>query len=156
MPVVCDTVYYSNNDEVRLYLNKNISRYVSLNPYSISSTGIKDENGNAVTLSGSVYFTPEADCGLYDISIANIWFKSGDATYYAQPQSGPCDVEVRIVNSSTETKTATLCISAVDTSGVSRLLKEEEVSLASNTEIIKGFSGLAFFSGERLDITLKK
>ena len=156
VPVVYDTVYYSNHDEVRIYLNNDISRYVSLSPYVITSTGVKDEDGNVVTLSDSVYFTPEEDCELYDISIANVWFKSGDTTYYTQPVKGPCDVEVRVVNASTETKTATLNILAIGTNGTSRLLKAEEITLSSNTEITKGFSGLTFFSGEKLDITLVK
>lgn len=156
VPAVCDAVYLSNQREVRLYLSKDIAKYVSLSPYTITSTGLMDTDGNAVTLSNSVYFTPEADCELYDISIANVWFKLGDATYYAQPNSGPCDVNIRIVNSSSEEKTATLRISAIGTNGTSRVLKEEQIILAKNTETTKGFSGLTFFSGEKLDITLIK
>ncbi len=156
VPVVCDAVYVSDKSEVRLYLTKDIAKYVSLNPYSITSTGVKDTDGGAVTLSGQVYFTPENDCELYDISIANIWFKNGDATYYSQPAEGPCDVNVRIVNSSSEEKTATLKISAIGTDLSSRPLGQEEITLGANEEITKGFKSLSFFRGEQVEIELIK
>lgn len=151
IPVVADTLYLSNSKEIRLYLNESIENYVSLSPYNITSMGVKDTEGGEVSFSEQVYFNPENDCELYDISIANVWFKSGDATYYVQPTTGPCDVYLRIVNSSAQEKNATLRISAG-----SRILKEEIVTLAANTEITKSFKGLSFFEGEKIEILLVK
>lgn len=155
-PTVVKTVYFPTENEVRLYLSKDIKNSVSLNSYKVTSTGIKSTDKKEVSLSQSVYFTPEEKCELYDISVANIWFKSGESTYYAQPKNGPCDVYVRIVNASGETKEATLKISAAGKNGTERVLKEEKIKLLSNEETTKGFKELSFFDGEKIDISLIK
>ncbi|MBR2500588.1 MAG: hypothetical protein IKL09_08230 [Clostridia bacterium] len=156
MPVVDDAVYHASIGEVRLYLNDNIADYISLNPYKITSKGLKDTAGNTVLISSEAYFTPEEETELYDICIANVWFKQNDLICYVQPNAGPCDVFVRVLNSSYEPKIATLKISAIGTDGKARLLKEEEVTLQRETEITKGYEELTFFEGEKLDIKLVK
>ncbi len=154
VPVVEDAVYHASANEVRLYLSDGIEGNTS--PYTITSENVEDTDGNPVELSGESYFISEETADLYDISIANIWFKNGDATYFTQPKSGSCDVHVRVVNSSYESKTATLQILAVGTGGDSRAISKEEITLARETEITKVYEDLTIVEGEKLDIKLLK
>lgn len=156
-PVVAKASYIPTNNEVRLYLNSELANYVSLNPYTVTSKGLKNIDGEAVALSENVYFTPENDCELYDISIVNVWYMKNGATLYSKPASGPFDLKVRVVNSSNETKSVRLMIRAIGSDGESqRVLAEENISLASGSKVTKEFEALEFFEGETVDVVLEK
>ncbi len=156
VPVVGDVTYLPANGEVRVYLTDKISEHLSLSPYLITSTNLKNIDGGAVTLSENVYLSFENECNLYDISIVNVWYKKDGATLYKAPENGPCDLSVRVLNSSNESKTACLKICAKGSSEASRLLAEADISLASEQETTKDFTALEFFKGEMIEVYLEK
>ncbi|MBR2500433.1 MAG: hypothetical protein IKB60_05085 [Clostridia bacterium] len=156
VPVVGDISYLPADGEVRVYLTDKISEHVTLNPYLVSSTNLKNIDGGAVSLSESVYLNFESDCDLYDISIVNVWYKKDGVALYKAPESGPCDLSVRVLNSSNKSKTACLKICTKGSNEASRLLAEENISLTSEQETIKDFTALEFSEGEMIEVYLEK
>lgn len=134
VPVIKEVCYFPIQGEVRIYLTDEIENYDSASQFSITSSGVKDVENNAVSLTAQAYFTPESKCDLYDLTVANLKFKAGGATLYTQPKEGDCDITVRVVNAALESKSGTLKVYAKNLAGEIRSIAEAAVSLSSGAE----------------------
>lgn len=157
VPIVEKIAYLPVKNEVRVYLNKDLLKPVSINPYTVRTTGLMNISGETVILSEQVYFTPENKCELYDISAVNIWYMKDGTILYRQPENGPCDLKVRVYNSSAEEKNVSLVIRAIGSDGErSRELRRTKITLAPEEEFIETFKDIEFFEGETVDVTIEK
>lgn len=149
---VGDVRYFPMLSEVRVYL-KNVPNYTFAPKYNVTSTGLKDTNGNEVSLNESVYLTTFEDCDLFDVSVLNLTFTQGGQTYYKQPKEGNYTVNISVINTTGKTKTVEILIYAENNDGNIREILRDEATLSPDMIFEKSCS-VEIFSGETICVSV--
>ncbi|MBR2500308.1 MAG: hypothetical protein IKB60_04435, partial [Clostridia bacterium] len=68
---VSEVMYFPKDRELRIYL-ENVPEYDLLPSYQLTATGLKDTDGNKVSINETVSVTAEEECPLYDVSVLSL------------------------------------------------------------------------------------
>lgn len=150
---VSEVLYFPKDRELRIYL-ENVPEYDFLPSYQLTATGIKDADGNKISINETVYVTAEEACSLYDVSVLKLTYTKDGQTFYKQPEEGQCFANISVINTSKKTSKIEISICAENEEGNIREICTEEVTLDSDRVFENSYS-IEILSGEKICVNTK-
>ena len=150
---VSEVMYFPKDRELRIYL-ENVPEYDLLPSYQLTATGLKDTDGNKVSINETVSVTAEEECPLYDVSVLSLTYTKDGKTYYKQPEEGNFIANISVINTSKKTSKIEISICAKNEEGNIREICTEEVTLDSDRVFENSYS-IEILSGETICVNTK-
>lgn len=126
--------YFPLHNTIELTFNAEI-HYAQM-PFNITTSGMKDCDGNEVTISDSVYLRKCLREEPYGVSISEVLYKSEETFVCYPPLNKPYSAVVRVVNGSKDSKEITLVYYTSDDENEETVLESNKVIVPAEGSII--------------------